>query len=62
MYISSYWYIFLIASLPFIYALYQKPVDEDGRNYTHFISSNLQILCQNLVDDVYLLSIFEVSF
>ncbi|KAH9287076.1 Calcium-dependent secretion activator 1 [Echinococcus granulosus] len=36
-----------------------KPVDEDGRNYTHFISSNLQILCQNLVDDVYLLSIFE---
>ncbi|VDK38815.1 unnamed protein product [Taenia asiatica] len=36
-----------------------KPVDEDGRNYTHFMCSNLQILCQNLVDDVYLLSIFE---
>ncbi|VUZ51061.1 unnamed protein product [Hymenolepis diminuta] len=36
-----------------------KPVDEDGRSYTHFISANLQILCQNLVDDVYLLSIFE---
>nr|CDS27885.1 calcium dependent secretion activator 1 [Hymenolepis microstoma] len=36
-----------------------KPVDEDGRSYTHFISANLQILCQNLVDDVYLLSLFE---
>ncbi|VDM31371.1 unnamed protein product [Hydatigera taeniaeformis] len=44
----------------FIYiSSFQKPVDEDGRNYAQFISSNLQILCQNLVDDVYLLSIFE---
>uniref|UniRef100_A0A5K3EG22 PH domain-containing protein n=1 Tax=Mesocestoides corti TaxID=53468 RepID=A0A5K3EG22_MESCO len=39
-----------------------KPVDEDGRSYTHFTSANLQILCQNLVDDVYLLSIFEVNY
>ncbi|BHF60901.1 secretion activator [Sparganum proliferum] len=36
-----------------------KSDNEDGKNYIHFIELNLQILCHNLVDDVYLLSIFE---
>uniref|UniRef100_A0A0X3PLV7 Calcium-dependent secretion activator 1 n=2 Tax=Schistocephalus solidus TaxID=70667 RepID=A0A0X3PLV7_SCHSO len=36
-----------------------KSDNEDGKNYIHYIEANLQILCHNLIDDVYLLSIFE---
>ncbi|VDN16691.1 unnamed protein product [Dibothriocephalus latus] len=36
-----------------------KSDNEDGKNYIHFIEINLQSLCHNLIDDVYLLSIFE---
>ena len=50
-----------VAHGPLVLIFFQKPVNELGKSYVDFMRGNLDILRQKIIDELFVLSIFEVS-